>query len=404
MVRNMFTHPNFRIYMVIVFIVSLGFFVQSLITYASFDSWAFLDDDWPRSESQSNLAKAEDYLASQKEPLRLAWAHGVLADDFLSKKNTVRAQGHYHHELDLLEDSYGDFTSERILFVLSRLIRLEDGDDTKSDNTQLGAKFEDHKERRIEHLGYEVAIQKQTIKQNHLPNFMLVHLVFLAFVTWMGFHKKYLSKLTPFLTLLIAYYSLPLVVAFMVSYWSPYSTQIKFHSSLYLGLVAVSGLILLFPKFYETSYKKINQKESVLKEIGIGVGFYVAILVLLLTTTSIIWFAGLIDLDEVGIRNMVRRINARSSWLMIVATCLLVPVVEELIFRGVLYKTLIQKVSSLSTILLSAALFTSIHPVGPDWELYFVYGIGFALLRKWRKTITSCIACHITANCVAVFA
>jgi membrane protease YdiL (CAAX protease family) len=97
---------------------------------------------------------------------------------------------------------------------------------------------------------------------------------------------------------------------------------------------------------------------------------------------------------------------ARGNWgtwvLILMLACVVAPLVEEVLFRGVLYRHLREATCRLRmawSILLSAGvssfLFAVIHPQGLiAVPLLMALAFGFALAREWRGTLLPAIVAH----------
>ncbi|NLW81378.1 MAG: CPBP family intramembrane metalloprotease [Desulfovibrionales bacterium] len=116
--------------------------------------------------------------------------------------------------------------------------------------------------------------------------------------------------------------------------------------------------------------------------------------------------------------------SSLSFWLRLAAAGLLVPVFEELLMRGYVFRVALQwnqerqkgDGSALQTALdersmnavrpgewswaavaISTLVFTAGHNV-PEWPASIAYGLLMSLLWVYRKDLLSCIAAHATTN------
>jgi membrane protease YdiL (CAAX protease family) len=89
-----------------------------------------------------------------------------------------------------------------------------------------------------------------------------------------------------------------------------------------------------------------------------------------------------------------------------VAVVLLVPITEEIMFRGVLYRHLREVfgrwgwlVSLFLSLLISSLLFAVIHPQGAlGVPVLAAVAIVLALLREWRASLIAPIVTHMIVN------
>ncbi|NWF37954.1 CPBP family intramembrane metalloprotease [Mariprofundus sp. NF] len=75
---------------------------------------------------------------------------------------------------------------------------------------------------------------------------------------------------------------------------------------------------------------------------------------------------------------------------------LLAPVVEELLFRGLIFRLLRQSFGMLLSVLLSAGCFALMHGQ-PEWPQIFG-GLVFALAYEWSRNLWIAIALHAAGN------
>ena len=84
----------------------------------------------------------------------------------------------------------------------------------------------------------------------------------------------------------------------------------------------------------------------------------------------------------------------------------LAPLTEEIMFRGVLYRTLrdgsrrsSRVVSILFAALISSLIFAAIHPQGiVGIPVLTILAFGFCLVRQWRGSLIACITMHAIHN------
>ena len=85
--------------------------------------------------------------------------------------------------------------------------------------------------------------------------------------------------------------------------------------------------------------------------------------------------------------------------LNLLATVAIAPVVEELVFRGVLLRSWTLRRGRTAAILGTAALFAVLHP--GDLVGSFVFGVVLAVIRLRTRTLLVPIACHVLFNGLA---
>lgn len=98
--------------------------------------------------------------------------------------------------------------------------------------------------------------------------------------------------------------------------------------------------------------------------------------------------------------------NPASGVLFALFTVAVPPVVEEVVFRGVLYPALAHVYGSVGGILLSAAAFGLVHifTYGLDWYIVLLTtltGAVLAVLRAYTGSLWPCVAAHAASNAYA---
>ncbi|MDQ3855755.1 MAG: CPBP family intramembrane metalloprotease [Chloroflexota bacterium] len=89
---------------------------------------------------------------------------------------------------------------------------------------------------------------------------------------------------------------------------------------------------------------------------------------------------------------------------LLIAAAVVAPVVEELLFRGMLYRYLRSRMGMWPAVLLSAALFAVAHVIPVLLPVLFITGIALALLAEYSRSIYPSIALHALHNAVALTA
>ena len=95
-------------------------------------------------------------------------------------------------------------------------------------------------------------------------------------------------------------------------------------------------------------------------------------------------------------------ITWRYAVALIVTVGILVPIAEELLFRGVLYTWLRQRLSILPCTLISAALFALAHGNRQMMAQIFIVGIVLALIYEKSRSILVSGLVHMTVNTLSL--
>jgi uncharacterized protein len=101
-----------------------------------------------------------------------------------------------------------------------------------------------------------------------------------------------------------------------------------------------------------------------------------------------------------------------ATWLNAILSA---PIAEEMLFRGLVFRVLLERLAVWSALVVSALLFALIHlpywwlsgaasPAGLGLRLgsIFAYGIFFALLYHWSGSLYAPVICHVLNNLVTV--
>jgi uncharacterized protein len=101
-----------------------------------------------------------------------------------------------------------------------------------------------------------------------------------------------------------------------------------------------------------------------------------------------------------------------ATWLNAILSA---PIAEEVLFRGLVFRVLLERLAVWSALVVSALLFALIHlpywwlsgaasPAGLALRLgsIFAYGVCFALLYRWSGSLFAPIICHVLNNLVTV--
>ena len=94
------------------------------------------------------------------------------------------------------------------------------------------------------------------------------------------------------------------------------------------------------------------------------------------------------------------------SWLnfalVFVVAAVVAPIVEELIFRGLLYQWLRARHGIAVAVLLSAAIFSVVHVIPLLFPALFLIGIVLALAFEYGRSLWVCITLHFFQNALSV--
>jgi len=93
-----------------------------------------------------------------------------------------------------------------------------------------------------------------------------------------------------------------------------------------------------------------------------------------------------------------------SAWLMVAVVAMLAPLVEEVLFRGVLLTGLARQISFGWANTIQAALFATLHLTPPLFPFFLVMGLASGILVRASGGLLASIALHALNNGTAVAA
>jgi uncharacterized protein len=141
-------------------------------------------------------------------------------------------------------------------------------------------------------------------------------------------------------------------------------------------------------------YKITLDSSKILVLIGVGV--------IALQVGIVGPMANLIPMPEF-MKQIVLELMSRTGFFSFLAVVIAAPILEELIFRGIILDGLLKRYSPLHAILLSSILFGIVH-LNP-WQ--FVTGLLIGCFAGWvyyrTKNLLYCIFIHFANNCFAFF-
>lgn len=193
-----------------------------------------------------------------------------------------------------------------------------------------------------------------------------------------------------------------------------------------LGLITFAELIAalitlgLLAGLYKSSFfKNINlklelndgQAQQLLVALGLFVGFYV--LTFLMAQFVYAWF---VDVDQINSEYQNHFSGEQNSFIspfgniqLVIGILLIAPVLEEIIFRGVLYSGLKKYWNFWVAALVSGLIFALFHvSLSWSWQLnavviieIFIFGFGLAWLMEYSRNLIYPIIVHGLNNFVA---
>lgn len=134
--------------------------------------------------------------------------------------------------------------------------------------------------------------------------------------------------------------------------------------------------------------------------VGLVVSFSVAFWLVMTMTTY------LLALEEEPFMNLLKN-SASPVWFIVLNTCILAPVIEELVFRGWLFKRFaLTQLGQIGAVVITSLLFAAIHVQYSmaGIILVFVLGLYFTWVRVKYQSTSLAIIAHASCNSLTMIA
>ncbi|MBQ6376407.1 MAG: HAD hydrolase-like protein [Lachnospiraceae bacterium] len=106
---------------------------------------------------------------------------------------------------------------------------------------------------------------------------------------------------------------------------------------------------------------------------------------------------------DAGYQVLEEGLKNANPIILLLAVCVIGPIMEELLFRGVIYRRLRDYMNVPWAAILSAAIFGLIHGNVTQGVVAGIFGIFLALIYEHYGTLTACTIAHIANNTIASF-
>jgi len=183
---------------------------------------------------------------------------------------------------------------------------------------------------------------------------------------------------------LFFYVGLELITAGLLTYGQGFSVEQQ-TVVLCLRLTELIGFALLIWKY------------KVFESLGFGKPNQAALLVFIQVSAACLLAVGVLYVVHPPLFAYVRLPTWLSGMQGLFLMVVLAPIVEEIIFRGLLYRMLRERWGILVSVVVSAVFFSMVHHgllVSPQ----LIGGIIFALAYEWSRSLWVAIGLHMGAN------
>ncbi len=167
-------------------------------------------------------------------------------------------------------------------------------------------------------------------------------------------------------------------------------------------LIATVVTIPIIASFYQKTQKRIHKEKSKAHlNLFLVIWILVVILCLSLSINNFICMSPLVEISD-GYQNANAAFYAGAFLFELLGPGLFTPVLEELLFRGIVYEEAKEIFSKKVAIIFSAFVFAVLHFNIVQFVYSFLLGIVLILIMEKTKHLYGAILGHIVANMFAV--
>ena len=169
-----------------------------------------------------------------------------------------------------------------------------------------------------------------------------------------------------------------------------------------LVVQVIAKFICIFPMLY--FLKKGPKRQARTKHKIKDILFIVLIAVCLnIAFNNIISLTPLKDWST-GYQDLETSIYSASLWWQILAAGIMAPVLEEIVFRGILFGNYRSSIGAWPAIILSSVIFGLMHYNLVQFVYAFFLGVFFAYLMEKTGELWTCVLAHVVANMYSLLA
>ena len=170
-----------------------------------------------------------------------------------------------------------------------------------------------------------------------------------------------------------------------------------------LTCLLIAGLVCLVPLYmiYRTVPKLIPEKITEKKQIYSYVLWVICVVALGLLLNVILTHSGLIDISK-GFSRAESTLTDGSLVIKLLCNCLVIPILEELLLRGIVTGQLYLWYGSIISVLFSSICFGILHNNIVQFIYAVVVGIALGLMYIRTKRLSLCIVAHCLINFIVI--
>lgn len=201
------------------------------------------------------------------------------------------------------------------------------------------------------------------------------------------------------------YYVITNAAAFIVTLFVPYSAESY-------GFIKVLTTLITFPFIYgiyrqdkrrrgETEIGAVEKFQDMKTEIPVLIGIVIMGASAAVVLNNIIAWTPLME-HSANYGKVSEAFFAGELLFEILGPCILVPILEEYVFRGLVYGRLREWLGVPSSVLISAVIFGAMHMNLVQFVYAGLLGIFMALCAERTKHLYGAILAHMAANTISV--
>ena len=182
---------------------------------------------------------------------------------------------------------------------------------------------------------------------------------------------------------------------------------LDFNNAIIINSIAAIILIFIWVGIIcisKTSEKKEPIKMAALVSTELKDYIFIAWLAISLgTCLSIAVSIFGISAEDEAFKQVSELIESQPFWFKIASVGIIIPIQEELMYRGLIYKNIEQRYNHIKAAVISSTVFAVMHMNLSQGIYAFLMGFVLAFIYQKTKNIYACITFHCSANIFAVF-
>ena len=170
-----------------------------------------------------------------------------------------------------------------------------------------------------------------------------------------------------------------------------------------LTCLLIAGIVCIVPIYliYKTLPHIIPEKLTDKKQLYSYIFWCVGVVVLGIVTNILLTHSGLIT-ESKGFERAENTLTDGCLLLKILCNCLVIPILEELLLRGIIAGQLYLWYGTFISVFLSSIFFGILHNNIVQFIYAVVVGIGLGLMYVKTKRLSLCFICHCLINLIVI--